>query len=448
VLVVMVLAAVLTTGAVAAPASLTVDAPPTATADGTTTVSLELTNTGSEASAYILDISVPSGWTITAHEDDGGTWKDSDTTWLWQTVGADSSVRPSITLSLPSDAAGSYTVSATAKDSSGEVASDSATIKVGDSTPTKTETGGTTPTRTESSGTTPADTATTPADTDTTPADTATTPADTDTTPADTDTTPADTDTTPVGGSDGTQPPGTEGEGGGLPMTLLGGLVLIVGVAAGGLYWRQQTADSGWSPPDDYDDPNDGPGAAGDAYDEAGGAGGNVSTGAAESGDSARELLDEARRHADTAERRQDRGDLEGALDALEEAVGAAQGAQAAATEPHEETEASTALDDYRAERDDIRQRREVVEDIEEATATAERRFRAADEAMDESRTEAAAEKYRQARDQFQEAVDIARSADVDEFAFTAEGFRVREVSDLESRRDAAERSYERHSED
>lgn len=116
--------------ALAAPATLTASGGTTSPGE-TVTVSFTLENTGSEASAYILDASsLPDDFSIESRDDDGGTWKGSENSWLWQTVEAGNTVEPSLTISVPSDANGEYSVDAEAKDSDGVQDTATATITV------------------------------------------------------------------------------------------------------------------------------------------------------------------------------------------------------------------------------------------------------------------------------------------------------------------------------
>lgn len=143
----------------AAPASVSMTGPSTAESGLNVEISFKLTNTGDNASAYILDISVPDTWTVTGHLDDGGTWKASENSWLWQTVTPGESVTSSVTLQVSSEASGDYTLSATAKDSDGIVGSDSITVTVGTMTSTPRATPTPTPTDTSTSTPTPTHTA-------------------------------------------------------------------------------------------------------------------------------------------------------------------------------------------------------------------------------------------------------------------------------------------------
>jgi PGF-CTERM protein len=81
-----------------------------ATAGENATVSYTVENTGDEPVAVVLDVTdVPEGWTVQAHADDGGNWRQ-DGKWLFQTVEAGDSVEPSVTFGVPEDASGEYTI--------------------------------------------------------------------------------------------------------------------------------------------------------------------------------------------------------------------------------------------------------------------------------------------------------------------------------------------------
>jgi PGF-CTERM protein len=110
----------------------------------TVTVEPTLTNTGSGASAYILDLSLPANWTVINRTNDGGTWKSADNSWLWQTVQPGDSVAPSVTVEVPDDAANrTYTIEATGKSTDGNATvARSVTVKSDATTPPgDTETG-------------------------------------------------------------------------------------------------------------------------------------------------------------------------------------------------------------------------------------------------------------------------------------------------------------------
>lgn len=119
--------------------SLTVDADD-ATADGNVTVSYTVENTGDEPTAVVLDVTdVPDGWTVQAHDDDGGNWRE-DGKWLFQTVDAGDSVEPSVTLGVPEDASGEYTIGGNASTSSSSTTGET-TFQVTGATPTSSGSG-------------------------------------------------------------------------------------------------------------------------------------------------------------------------------------------------------------------------------------------------------------------------------------------------------------------
>lgn len=90
--------------------SLSIDASEAAPGEEVT-VTFTLENTGDEPSAAIVAVSErPEGWELTAHESDGGVWQSEDEKWLFQTVEAGATVEPSITLSVPEDANGEFTI--------------------------------------------------------------------------------------------------------------------------------------------------------------------------------------------------------------------------------------------------------------------------------------------------------------------------------------------------
>lgn len=82
-----------------------------AEAGGTTTVTITFSNNGDERTGAIVDVtSMPDGWEIQNHTDDGGSWNDGESKWLFQGVQAGSSVEPSVTLSIPDDASGDHEI--------------------------------------------------------------------------------------------------------------------------------------------------------------------------------------------------------------------------------------------------------------------------------------------------------------------------------------------------
>jgi len=77
------------------------------------TVTFTATNNRTSEVGYIVNVTdIPEGFSIVDRTDDGGTWNAGETKWLWQTVDAGASKTPSITLSIPEDANGTYAVEA------------------------------------------------------------------------------------------------------------------------------------------------------------------------------------------------------------------------------------------------------------------------------------------------------------------------------------------------
>ncbi|WP_459193719.1 PKD domain-containing protein [Halosimplex sp. J119] len=111
------------------PAELTVsDVEPT-DAGTEVTVPLSLTNDG-EAQAFTLDVDAPESFSVTSQSSDGGTWNAEETRWEWETVGTGETVQPSVTLAVPEDASGNYTVAATAIAADTAVANGTGTVPV------------------------------------------------------------------------------------------------------------------------------------------------------------------------------------------------------------------------------------------------------------------------------------------------------------------------------
>jgi len=158
----VVLAIVAPMGVVAEPATLeSTDNGPT-TAGATVTVYFEITNTGDNTSAYILNVeSIPNSWNIEDRDDDGGFWKSSSSRWLFQTIDPGESRNPSLTFNVPAGASGDYTIDGEAYDNDGVVDTTSTTIAVVQATPTpEPSTATATPTATETATAVPTTTET------------------------------------------------------------------------------------------------------------------------------------------------------------------------------------------------------------------------------------------------------------------------------------------------
>jgi hypothetical protein len=248
----LVLAALAPMAVSAEPADLDSSAPNNADAGDEVKVSFSLTNTGNNDSSYILNVDqIPDDWEIVDREDDGGTWKETNTRWLYQTIEPDETKSPSLTLKIPDDEdTGDYTVSALVKDNDDDRRdTTSETISVqGDETPTPTPETPTepTPTPTPTDGTpTPTltfagddddddddETATPPPETPTeeTPTPTADTPTPTEETPTPTADTPTPTEETPTDTFE--SPSETPDDDDGISTFLIVFVVLIVVAAA------------------------------------------------------------------------------------------------------------------------------------------------------------------------------------------------------------------------
>lgn len=87
----------------------------TTTLDGTNaTVQFTLENDRRQNNSYIVNLSVPDGWTPVAFDGDGGSQQTNQTKWLWQTVEPGETVSPSVTMAVPENINGTYNVTGTA----------------------------------------------------------------------------------------------------------------------------------------------------------------------------------------------------------------------------------------------------------------------------------------------------------------------------------------------
>jgi PKD repeat protein len=101
----------------------------TASAGTNATVTFALENTGSNTSGFLLDVeSLPGNLTLVSQSADGGTWKGAETKWLWQSVGPNETVEPSVTIGVPDGANGTYEIRARARTADSQVATTTVTI--------------------------------------------------------------------------------------------------------------------------------------------------------------------------------------------------------------------------------------------------------------------------------------------------------------------------------
>jgi len=107
------------------------------------TFTVEATIDYSDVNSPAIDADIPDGWTVTAHTDDGGTYKSSEIQWIWlegDTGGVDGTHTVTYTVEVPSDASpGDYTISGEGSainpaDSSSVSATDDLTVTVEDTT--------------------------------------------------------------------------------------------------------------------------------------------------------------------------------------------------------------------------------------------------------------------------------------------------------------------------
>jgi len=95
------------------------------------TASFAVENTGDEPFAVVIDVTeLPDDWELQSHDDDGATWR-SDQKWLFQTVESGDSVEPSLTVAVPNDASGEYTIAGNASTTSA-AATNETTVTVGE----------------------------------------------------------------------------------------------------------------------------------------------------------------------------------------------------------------------------------------------------------------------------------------------------------------------------
>ena len=111
----------------------TLEASETTTHDQQTApVSFTLTNTGENETGFILNVSLPTNWTIQSRDDAGGTWNDDENKWLWQRIASGENIKPNLTVAVPKTENGTYKIPAEALNSDSVVATTNATIRVAD----------------------------------------------------------------------------------------------------------------------------------------------------------------------------------------------------------------------------------------------------------------------------------------------------------------------------
>lgn len=102
----------------------------TARADSETTTEFTVTNTGTEVRSYILEVEVPEELTVVDRDDAGGAWQETDTTWLWQAIDRNETVRPSVTVAVPSETGETYSLTGDVLTAESVVATANATVRV------------------------------------------------------------------------------------------------------------------------------------------------------------------------------------------------------------------------------------------------------------------------------------------------------------------------------
>ena len=101
--------------------TVSVNAPDSASPGDEVTVMFEVTNTGEESSSYILDLSLPEGYTIIDRVDNDGQWNSGESKWLWQTIetGDFDTKFAEVVVEIPEDAKSTDTISAELKSPTG-----------------------------------------------------------------------------------------------------------------------------------------------------------------------------------------------------------------------------------------------------------------------------------------------------------------------------------------
>jgi hypothetical protein len=96
----------------------------TATAGGDMLVEFDLENTGSEDQAVILQAGdgvdqLGDGYSTSAHSDDGGNWRSSEGSWLFESLSGEAN--PTVTIDVPEDAEGTQYMTVVAESDQGNV---------------------------------------------------------------------------------------------------------------------------------------------------------------------------------------------------------------------------------------------------------------------------------------------------------------------------------------
>jgi hypothetical protein len=106
--------------------NLSLNANATATASGNIEVAFDLENTGDDSQAVILQAgdgveSLGSGYSISDRSDDGGTWRSSEGSWLFDDLSGGETVSPTATVDVPEGADGTRLMTVSAESDSGTV---------------------------------------------------------------------------------------------------------------------------------------------------------------------------------------------------------------------------------------------------------------------------------------------------------------------------------------
>ncbi|MBX0287874.1 hypothetical protein EGH22_16185 [Halomicroarcula sp. F28] len=99
---VVVAVAVLATPALAEPANTSITGPDQVAPGDTVTYTFSLTNTRENETSYVVNASVPETWEIVDRTDDG-SWRQSESRWVYRSVEPGATKEPSLTFSVPAD---------------------------------------------------------------------------------------------------------------------------------------------------------------------------------------------------------------------------------------------------------------------------------------------------------------------------------------------------------